>query len=529
VPIRLTPAEIRDVDAVWKKAIDPNFENDATRLHALFDRRGRDVVRNHLRDLGMGDKANRDPIQVGTVPRLIGMRSVLYSRPATRSLARDEEPIPHSAPESKAFRKLMRRMQIDQVWAHVDKYRNLFRQCVVVFAESLSHQTVVSRVFEPYNVIRMPNAGAADVLDEDEAVAFCVRYAEDPKDRIYQMWQHEPDDSWRCWIVNDKGEKFETQPYPSDDPELDGRPPFDGLPAVLVTDVPLMGRAYLPVSQDRLSLALAVDAVFNDVQFLVKLEGHTTTVYETDSDIPDQTGPDKNVKLPPGSKAYNLNTDPKIEDAGRTVERMQAALALGESLPIDSFSPQRQVLTGASLMVAERDLERERTENAPHAAFTEQQAYRKYAAVANAYARELNLDPVPEDVDLYVGFASPTAYQDVKQQQDVSLRELAIGTTSKLRHVAAMNGMSLDDARVLLSVIDAEREEFPIQSTVELVTEGVSTESRSVSVQDQNPAALVKGPKVPGVDNAKTPGALNPDLGTASEGASVTDLAQRRS
>lgn len=527
--IKLTPAQIRAIDAEWKGAVDARFEEDAIRLHALYDGRGRDVVRAHLRSIGMGDKANYDPIQVGVISRVVHMRSVLYQQPAMRTLVRGEEPLEHDDPAMVAFRDLSMRMRLDQLWGCADLMRNLFRQCVVLFAESVAHGAVVSRIFEPYNVLRAPTLGMADLIDEDEAVAFCIRWHDDPAKRMYQLWQHGDDedpDRWHCWNVDDAGRLHGVQPYGDE-----GVPPFAGLPAVLVTDTPLMGKAWLPTPQDRLSATLNIDAIANDVMLLVKQEGHTQTVVISDdpSSVPDETGADKTWKVPTGSDVKRLPSSPKIEEAGQTIERLLSMIAVAESLPPDALSRNRPVLTGASLMVAERDLDRVRSGHADLASAEEARAYAKYAAINNAYARELGSRIVPEDVRLMTTFATPSAYQDIAQQQQVSLREMAIGTSSKLRHTAMMNRTSLDDARMLLRSIEEERDEFPIASTVELIAEGVASTSQSSSVQaDQNPAALVSGPKVPGIDNAKTPGAFNPELGTASEGASVTDLAARR-
>lgn len=94
-------------------------------------------------------------------------------------------------------------------------------------------------------------------------------------------------------------------------------------------------------------------------------------------------------------------------------------------------------------MVAERDLDRVRSGHADLASAEEARAYAKYAAINNAYARELGSRIVPEDVRLMTTFATPSAYQDISQQQQVSLREMAIGTSSKLRHTAMMNRTSL--------------------------------------------------------------------------------------
>lgn len=529
--IRRTPAEIAVEDERWKAAVDGQFTRDAVALSALYENRGRSLVRDHLRALGMGDKANRDPIQVGTVPRLIDSLSVLYAQPATRTLARREKPLASDDEQARAFRQLSRRMMLDQVWAQADRTRNLLRQAVVLFAESLAHRSVIARVYEPFNVIRFPTAGAADIIDEDEAVAFCIRWSNDnPADRLWQLWQHEDDDSWRCWNVTHDGKLYGRQPYGEE-----GRPAFDGLPAVLVTDELLLGRAWLSIPQGRLSLALNIDAVANDVQLLVKQEGHTQTVVTSDNPagVPEMVGADKVWSMQTGAKVEKLANSPKIEEAGQTTERWLALLALSESLPVDAFARNRQVLTGASLMVAERDLERRRVRHTQLAGDEERRAFEKYTGVLRAYAGKLSLDPIEPGVELYTSFATPSAYQDIQQQQAVSMRELALGTASMLEHFAMMRRLSPDEARVEWARVQAERVEFPTPTSAgELIAERVATQVASTSTSTQtapgqNPGALVAGPKVPGVDATKTPGALNVDLGSASEGASVVDKAVR--
>lgn len=524
---RRSPAEIIAEDKKWKDAVDPHFERDALRLHALYEDRGRRTVTEHLRGLGMGDRDNFDPTQVGTIPRLIEMLSVLYERPAFRALARDEKPIDGDAPASRAFRRLAARMPLNLSWSQIDQVRNLLRQAVVVFAESAEHRAVVARVFEPYSAHRWPTAGAADVLDSDEAIALCVRYGAEERDRLYQTWQRQDDSSWRCWLQRPDGQLVGEQPYGDE-----GRPPFGVLPAILVTDQLLLGKAWLPIPQGRLSLALNIDAIANDVQLLVKHEGHSMTIASSPdpAGIPDDHGPDRIIRAPADTKYYKIDGDPKIEDASRTVERYLALLALAESLPVNAFAVDAQPITGAQLMVAERDLARRRRRQAELARTLEAQSYRKYCAVARAFP-ELDLAGLEEDLDLLVAFPNPSQYRDVSEQQNVSFRELALGTKSMLMHFSEMQGVSLEDGRILHLVVEQQRVEWPTPAAArELIAEAVETSVASTSTSTtvapgQNPAAMVKGPK-PAVGRGgaqKTPGAFNPDPATSTEGASVLD------
>lgn len=520
-----TPAEIIALDLVDKNAIAPGLERDAMRLQALYDQAGRDVVIKHLRSIGMGDRVNADPVQVGTIPRLIEELSTLYEQPATRTLMRGREALAHDDPQSEAFRDLALRMQLDQVWTHIDHTRNLMRQCIVSFAESVAHKSVIARVFQPYNAHRVCTPGVADILDEDDAIALCIRWAEAPEDRIYEVWTHHEDDSWTCHHVTHDGRRLPRQPYGDD-----GRPAFDGLPMVAVTDELLMGRAWLPVPQGRLALALNVDAVANDEQYLVKMEGHTPTVVVSSDPqgVPDRVGPDQVWKLPADAKAEKLANSPKITEAGAVTDQWLALLALGECLPVNAFSRSSTVSTGAALKVQERVLRRRQNRQAQLAQEIERRAFERYRAVANAYAVELDLTPIDEDLTLLVSYPrSGGQVQDQAEAQRVSLTEVAAGSKSMLEHLADMRGVSLDDARVLWDEVQAMRLEYPATPGPEIVAEAVATTSTALQ-PGQNPGALVDGPPLPGIDRDKVPGAFNPRMGTASEGASLVDAVSRR-
>lgn len=520
-----TPAEIIALDRVDKDAVAPGLERDAMRLQALYDQAGRDVVIKHLRSIGMGDRVNTDPVQVGTIPRLIEELSTLYEQPATRTLMRGREALAHDDPQSEAFRDLATRMQLDQVWTHVDHMRNLMRQCILSFAESVAHKSVVARVFQPYNAHRVTTPGVADIIDEDDAIALCIRWAEAPEDRIYEVWTHHDDDSWTCHHVTHDGRRMPRQPYGDE-----GRPAFDGLPMVNVTDALLMGRPWLPVPQGRLGSSLNVDAVANDTQYLVKQEGHTlTTVTTSDPQgVPDRVGPDQVWKLPADADAKKLANSPKIAESSEVADQQLAFLALGESLPLNTFSRTASVSTGAALKVQERVLRRRQSRQAQLAAEIEGRAFARYRAVANAYADKLGFTPIDEDLTLMVTFQQSGAQvQDLAEAQRVSLTEVAAGSKSMLEHMANMRGISLDEARVLWPQVQEMRAKYPATPGPEIVGEAVISQSTALQ-PGQNPGALIDGQPMPGIDQDKVPGAFNPRMGTASEGASLIDVVQRR-
>jgi hypothetical protein len=365
----------------------------------------------------------------------------------------------------------------------------------------------------------------ADILDEDDAIALCIRWAEDPRDRIYEVWTHQDDDSWTCHHVTHDGRRLPRQPYGDE-----GRPAFDGLPMVAITDELLMGRAWLPVPQGRLALSLNIDAVANDSQYLVKMEGHTPTVVKTSDPqgVPDRAGPDQTWVVPSDADVQKLANSPKIAEANAVADQQLAFLALGECLPINVFARNSTVSTGAALKVQERVLRRRQNRQAQLAQEAERRAFERYRAVANAYAEQLEITPLDEDLTLLVTFPrSGGQVQDIAEAQRVSLTEVAAGSKSMLEHLADMRGLSLDDARVQWDEVQAMRLEYPATPGPEIVGESVASTS-TVMQPGQNPGALVDGKPMPGIDQDKTPGAFNPHMGTASEGASLIDVVARR-
>lgn len=480
-----------------------NFAGDAIDLAALSENRGRAITYSHLRRVAMGDPDNSRPLCVGSIPRLQDSLSVLYRTPATRRLKRGREFLSDDSPDAEAFQEMSRRMLLDNVWQLVDARRNLTRQCAVSFTESHAHQSVQARVFWPFEVFRSPTPGAADIMDEDEAVAFQLVDSPRPEECVYQLWQHEGD-GWRFWIVDGSDRLVGPQPYGES-----GKPSFEGLPVVMVYDSLPAGAAWLPIPESRLDFALNVNALANDLAYLVKLEAHTLKVAITDDAAmakPTSVGPDKLMILPGGSDMKLLAHNPQIAAVNDTIAHQLAMLAISESLPADYFARDRQVRTGPALKVAERDLESRRQRQSAPAQETERIAFAKYRAIHNAFASAWGVAPIAEDLTLSVSFNRQFQPTDAKDLQETWFKDLAIGAASIIGYLQERYNLDRPGAIELYEQIQEDRETFVVAA-------------------QQNPAALVDGPNpAVGTEGAeKVPGALNPDVATSTDGASVTD------
>lgn len=500
---RISVAQIKGEDARWKGR---GFDEDSLQLEALFENRGRQLTYDFLRSTGMGDSKNDKPLSIGTIPRITESLSVLYRVPATRRLKLGNDVLDDDEPDVQTFAEITKRMTLDNVWQAVDAKRNLQRQCALVFVESQAHQSVQARVIAPCNIFRMPIASAADCIEEDKAFLLMIRSAPRPEDCIYQLWQREGsgvDAVWHNWIVDERDHLAGEQPY-GDTGEL----PFGELPVMLIYDSLSGGQAYLPIPEGRLDFALNINAIANDVNYLVKLEAHSMKAVITDDKTAarDQVGPDKVWVLPQGSSVSVLGHNPKIADANMTLERCLGMLALSESLPGDYFSSQRAIQTGPALKVAERDLEARRQRQAPLAVNDERRAFKKVRAIHNYFASEWDMDELNNELTLEASFGRQWQPVDAKELQETWFKDIAIGAGSLIGYLQERFNVDRHQAIDIYKQIQADRETYPVAA-------------------QQNPAAMIDGPRAalgPG-SATKEPGAINPELGTSTEGASTTD------
>lgn len=522
----LTPDQIRDQDLARRQ---PDFEADADRLLSLYTGRGaKDVVLNYLKSLGLGHRKNRDPAMYGTVPRLVSSLNVLYSSPPTRLLRRGDDVLEPSSAECKALEVVYRRSSLNAHYRAISGRMLLHGSCLVSYGTSPEHGTIKPRVFAPQYAFRQTTLGAEYVLESDEAIALLLSDG-DKDQRRYEYWV-QTDEGWTCRITNGGGEPIGYQPYGES-----GLIPYSELPLQLLTDEPLIdGSAWPPLPIHRLTNSLAVDGVLNDLPLLVALQAHSQKVVTTnDTNQAEgavrEQGADKVWILSDGTTVSVLNHQPAIQESDDVIERILSGVAQREGLPPDQFSRKRTAQTGEAQRVAQLEANLRRLERAEIAEFHERVAYKKIAAITEVDAKILGLPVLDKELELIVAFGHRWEAASPKELQDVAFRDMAIGARSLPEYVAEARQIGHAEAEALLEKIDAERKRWPLGSTTELVGEYFGSTPAGGMQPRQNPAALIEGPRVPaGPGSAvKTPGAFNPQLGTASEGASVTDMIRR--
>jgi len=486
------------------------YDDTAVKLQQLYDDCAQQLILAHLKLLQVGNPANTTPLGVSVLKRIVDAQSVVYRTPPTRRLVVDGVELEDSRPAAMDAAEVFESMYYDLAWALIDRARNLHRQVAVVLQESPAHGCVQLRQFEPYNVRRHPNPMAPDLLSEDYAVAFQTRVScgeEAEEGDHYQLWIRD-DGGWNVAAVDGTGTLLPTQPYP------DRRSPFGAtLPAVMVYDEPPRGRAWLPHSEARVAYALNIDAIVNDLMYLVKQEAHTTIAVATDDQrgLPTETGPGKIWRLPEGSSASTLATNPKISESGALLDQVLRLWATAESLPGDTFDPKRQVHTGAALKVQERPLEARRQRQVPMVCVDERRLYDALRVVHNTFASAMGAPPLPA-ATLRVTAGRAWQPVDPGELQGVAFKDIAIGAASVIDYRQERYGETRAQAIRAHERVQRDRELYPVQD-------------------QQNPGALVDGGPhaATGEGGAqKVDGAFNPELATSTDGASLTDAVRVR-
>ena len=491
------------------KAAKPNgstYDADCVDLQMFFENRAQSRIRAFLQALGIGDKQNRYPLDCGSMRMIVEAQSVVYSTPPVRALALTNGlELEDNDPEMRALNTVLAKMMYDVHWQTVDERRNLFRNVAIVFNESRAHGCVQMRIFEPFNIRRKVDPFAADTMDADEAVAFQMAHHSDPKAQLFELWTHNDDGSWSAYRVNGTGELAGPQPYPGDN-----LAPFgDVSPFMMVYDEVPLNRAYLPLDENRLSFSKMTAGVLNDLVYLIKQEAHTTMTVASDDSrgIPTETGPGKVWILPSDSTVSTLATSPKIREAADQLDRILRLWAVSESLPSDTFKDDKVAATGTALKVKERSLARRRARQVPMVGPNEATAYKKLARVHNVYAASWGLPFLDEELELKATASQTWQPTDMKELQEVYFKDIAVGAESMISYLMAKSGLTRKQAIEKFERVQYDRETYPV-------------------MQQQNPAAIVDGGPhaATGAEGAqKEPGAFNPELETATEGASITD------
>jgi len=176
-------------------------------------------------------------------------------------------------------------------------------------------------------------------------------------------------------------------------------------------------------------------------------------------------------------------------------------------LPGDMFKEDKSVTTGTALKVKERSLSRRRKRQVPMVAPNEERAFKKLVTVHNEYAESWGLPLLPVDATMKATPADTWQPVDPKELQEVYFKDISVGAESLISYMQAKSGCTRTQAIEKFERVQRDRETYAV-------------------LLQQNPESIIDGGPhaATGAGGAqKVKGAFNPEIETATEGASVTD------
>ncbi len=490
---------VKDRDAQYKGA----KHNDlACKLHALYEDAATTMTLNYLRGLGLGNPDNtQHPFEVSILRRIIDAVSVVYNTPATRTLVLNDEELTDDDPLAVATQEAFEASGYDLIWQRIDSLRNLYKTCVVEWAEDNANNSVGAILYGPHQVYRTPNPLAPHNIEMDSEILLELRSAVNAEDCVYRLWKYA--NGWRTWLVDGHGELLPDQPY-----GIDGAVPFDILPLQVVYAEAPMFRAWLPMPASRVSWCLGINASINDLAFLVQQEAHSIKVLKTDSmKVPNEIGPGTVIKTEADGGLDVLSQSPKITESVGVLDQQLRLFAISEYLPGNLFaSDYAQVHTGQALRVAMHPLSMQRWRQVQMMQQQENKAWTIYSSIHNANARTWGVAPVPEMAKLRVSCSTAWQPSDIREAQDVGFKNLAAGMKSRPMLAQELFGLSRSQAIEHIERVKRDNEIWPPS-------------------EHQNAASMTDdaGPRSAlGEDSAsKNPDAFNPDIASNNEQGSV--------
>jgi len=456
--MKLTDLFARDLDC--KPA---GFDEEAAHAHRQYLDQSRTQTLARLRQLNVGIKDNLVPMEIALTRRMIDRLAVIYDRPPTRWLVRNDERISESDPVADNVTSIFERAQYDLAWRQADRLRALMRQVAIRFYPNDERGSVVLRVFAPYQVRRAPSRATPDSLDSDRSFALQI------DSNVWEHWVR-TNDGWLCQWVDEKGKPLDEQPYAS----TGGRSPYSQLPVQMVYDDFSGGMAWLPQRQSRTAFIDAINAQANDLWNLTVLQAHSQLVAKTDNatGVPKQIGPDVIPTVPRGDDLVVLDNNPKIDAVIAVMNNFIRLYTLSEDLPTAEFDDAKEVVTGAALKVASRALLARREAQVPLAHHDEESAFKRFRAVHNLHTAQggptWDHALIPDDLDLEVEIAELEIASDDREQLEAGSRGLALGTISVIDLIQSQHGLSRSDAIKRYQRIKEDEVAYPAKGSIEV-------------------------------------------------------------
>lgn len=491
---------IKQADSFYKAS----QQNDlACKLAALYEDSATSLTYNYLRSLGLGNPENtQHPFEVSILRRIVDSVSVVYNSPATRCLFLGGQELSDDDPLNLATQRAFQASGYDLIWQRIDSTRNLFKTCVVEWAEDHANECVGAILYGPHQVFRTPNTLAPHSIELDSEILLSLYSHVDDRKCLYRLWKF-VNGAWHTWIVDGTGELAGEQPY-----GMEGQTPFDILPLQVVYSEAPMFRAWLPMAASRVAWCMGINASINDLAYLVQQEAHSIKVLRTDSSkVPTEIGPGTVVKTEAEGSLDVLSQAPKITESVGVLDQQLRLFAISEYLPGNMFDANyAQVHTGQALKVATHPLAQQRWRQLQLMHSQEKKAWQIYTAIHNTNASLWRVPLLPDQAELRVSGSTSWQPIDVRESQEVGFKNLAAGMSSRVMLAQELFGLSRPQAIEHLERIERDNEEWPAKDW----------QNTGAMVQDSGPLPAL------GADGASlNPDAFNPDIASSNEQASV--------
>lgn len=465
---------VREVMDVASSYFDATDRAEVEALTLFYEDRAREIVKTHLRGLGLGVLGDPHPVESGLLRYVVQSLAVSYRSPPTRFAARGGQRLGDDHPAQAALWSVYASAGVDATLRHVDQLRTLWRTCFLRVYTSELARRVKLVPFAPHHVFREPTAGEEGDPRADRRIA--IRRA----DSSFELWVR-GGEGWSLTLHDPHGaqisaaEEYEVLPVVAH---------FDGLPT----------QPYLRPPQSRVSYLLKIAACLNETVAAVKWDVHPRATFETDvvdragnvgRKINPAIGPGTAMELPPGVKLRLHQVQPQIEAIGKAAMEFVESWFRTESLPTDSFR-QSQAVTALGLQTLAQPLRERRESLLPFVAETEARLFDVVRSLHNPWAETWGAPRLAEDVDLELVLGDIDVPADPVAMSDGIARDVALRLASRIDGLMRRYGEGRHEAIARAQRIDEDLKAYGVGRIPEI-------ERGLALAENTNPAASTVG------------------------------------
>ena len=471
------PGPVGELMAHSNRFFGPDSANECDMLERLYTGRARQLVKTHLRGLGLGIADDPYPVDAGgLLGFVVEQLAVAYRSPAERRLKLGDTALEDEDPQQKAMVETYERMGVDAKMKRFDIMRTLMRTYFIRAYPSDRSRMVRLVGFSPCNVWRHATPGESADTREDERIALRR------EDNSFELWKKQGPDSWSVEVYDHEGnlkmapENWDTLPIMA---------MYDGDP-----DAPYM----LP-PQYRVPYSLKAAAIHNEMMCAIKWDTHPRATYESVVDSspradptkrskpPKNVGPGQAANLPPGMSLRLHQIQPQIQAISAAYIELVQSWLEQESLPPTSFRKSQSV-SAIAIEALSQPLRERREAMAPFASQEESQLWEMVRGVHNEFADKWGVSSLPE-AEMTVKLGRIDVPMDPTQRAHVMAQLGALKLASRVTMCMEQFGLNRAAALRYLEQIDDDNKKWGVAETTPEVGRNLADQDP----EDPNPDA----------------------------------------